>query len=129
MLKKAFAFITIILVSYLYLVSSTLFINEDVYAVTSLKSSSKIKTINVKPFNSEYGIYKNFEPSYNYDSLIDKLNAKLIYVEEVDGVKSLYYYAKNLPQKELVNGKIVNVHVAISLTKITVGSPIIYGSF
>ena len=61
MFKKAFAFITILLVSYLYLISSTLFINEEVYAVTNLKSSSKIKTINVKPFNSEYGIYKNGE--------------------------------------------------------------------
>ena len=58
--------------------------------------------------------------------IIESANATLVYKSNVNGVENYYYYSPYINGKELVKGKKVNLHVAVSNEKVTVGSPLIY---
>ena len=56
-------------------------------------------------------------------------NAELLYVEEACGVQSFYAFSPQLFQGVCVNGKTVNLHIAVSNGAVAVGSPIIFDGF
>lgn len=41
-------------------------------------------------------------------------------------IENYYFYSEKLPKKEIICGKKVNVHVAITSSKIILGAPLIY---
>jgi len=67
---------------------------------------------------------------YNYvNKLIKKLNAKVIFCEEVNSVKVMYLFSNNFKEYKVVNNKKVNFQLAYKNNNLTVGYPLIYGSF
>ena len=81
------------------------------------------------PFIEKSGLYKSFDTTYDYKSLIKKLDATLICEESVKEVKSFYFYTKSLSKNEIIKGEKVNLQIAISKEKIVIGTPIIYGGY
>lgn len=63
------------------------------------------------------------------EEIFDKFNVKILFSEVAENVTCYYGYSKIFPYKKKVNGKIVNVHVAVEDGRVTFGTPIIYGSF
>ena len=55
--------------------------------------------------------------------------AEIVAIEEACGVISYYAYAPKFQGGVLVNGKRVNLHIAVSETQAAVGTPIIFGGF
>lgn len=129
MLKKLGIVCVFLLFSTFVAFSNCLYLGENVSGVKSGKSSGIItKTISY-PFNNYMGISKAFNKNYDYNTFLKNKRAKLILVEEIDGVKNYYYYSKKLPKREVVKGKKVNIQVAISSDTVVIGTPIIYGSY
>lgn len=129
MLKRLLVCFVFLLTVLAYASSNRLFVFEKANVVYNGKSSGQIVCERVLPFKQYDGVFKSFDDEKDYENLIKKYNAKLVLIEETEGVVSEYYYSYSLPYKEVVKGKKVNLHVAKSLNKIVVGSPIIYGSY
>ena len=129
MLKKCAIILAFLIFSTFVVFSNLIFLGETVYAVDSKKSSGVItKTISM-PFNNYAGVYKRYGASYDYSHFLKENRAKLIFIEEVDGVKNYYYYSKKLPYKEIIKNQKVNIQIAVSNDLIVISSPIIYGSY
>lgn len=64
-------------------------------------------------------------------SAMENLDAKVIWQEDLAGLKIFYAYSKNILKSENLNGKKINVMVAVQLNnnKVIVGCPIIAGSY
>ena len=59
---------------------------------------------------------------YEYD-------AKIVFIEQTGGITSYYAYSPKVKYLENIGGKVVNLQVAVRGEQITLGAPIIYGSF
>ncbi len=70
---------------------------------------------------------------FNIDKFLVKQNAKIVFIEEIESGISIYAYSRTIKYKKRIKGKKVNLQIFIPKdienTKITVGTPIIYGSF
>ena len=66
---------------------------------------------------------------FNLEHLLKEFNAKVFFIEEIEGGISYYGYSPKIPYEKLVNGKTINLHVFVSSTHAKVGSPIIFGSY
>ena len=63
------------------------------------------------------------------EQVFAKYGAQLVFTEQLDGVICYYGISERLGGGVVVNGKSVNLHVAISQTECVVGCPIIFGGF
>ena len=103
-------------------------------ATVSLNSSSG-KFYQTDDYNfSDYirgdGVSVVYEKNFNYISnIIKPTDATLIKTEKVNGITSYYYYSKNLARRVKVDNKLINLHVAVSTTAVTVGYPLIYYAY
>lgn len=61
--------------------------------------------------------------------LMSKYAAELRFTEEAAGVINYYLYSKKLPAGILLNGREINLHIAVSETQTVAGTPIIFGGF
>ena len=61
--------------------------------------------------------------------ILKEYNAVLVCEEEACGVISYYAFSPNLYQGVQINGKKVNLHIAVKKGEVAVGSPIIFGGF
>ena len=108
----------------------------------SRTSNSKIVTTEIKnnkcsisPFiikgESIFVDNKNSESAINeyIEALLIKYKAKIQLVEVASYGKSEYYYSNKIPNYVIINGYRVNVHISISSYGITIGTPLIFGSF
>ena len=66
---------------------------------------------------------------FNLSDFLSKMNAKIIFTEELFDVVCYYGYSPKIKYLESMNGKLINIHIAISQQHVKVGCPIIYGSF
>ena len=81
--------------------------------------------------------YFSFEKIYGESCLLsiplseifEKFDVNILFTETAEDVTCYYGYSKKFPYKKEINGKIVNVHVAVEKERVTFGTPIIYGSF
>ncbi len=128
MLKKLSVCFAFLIMVTAYLSTNRLFLFQDAYLVYNGKSAGNIVSKKVLPFDKCDGVFKIYD-EFDYNYLVKKLNAKLVYSENLGGTVSKYYYSNSLPKKEVINGKKVNLHVAISSNQVVVGTPIIYGSY
>ena len=62
-------------------------------------------------------------------SIVEKYHATVLFSEEMDGVISYYCYTAEWSDSVRIEGKKVNLHVAISTAQCVVGAPIIFGGF
>jgi hypothetical protein len=95
--------------------------NAEILTVDSkdYMSLKKVTGESVKISSSNFDVYDFFE----------KYNAEIVFTETVDGVVSYYGYSKDIKYQTIIGGKRINLHVAKAKNLVTVGSPIIYGSF
>lgn len=61
--------------------------------------------------------------------IAESYHAEILFVEETGGTLSFYCYTPWLYQGVCVQGKTVNLHIAVSQTQCAVGSPIIFDGF
>lgn len=61
--------------------------------------------------------------------ILDNLKAKIVSVEQVDDIKIIYGYINNLSNYIIDNGNKVNIQIAYKNKLVTVGYPIILGSY
>lgn len=66
---------------------------------------------------------------FNVEEFFKSYNTEILFSESVDGVTSYYGYSKEIKFLAKIGGKAVNLHVAVAENSVTVGSPIIFGSF
>ena len=64
-----------------------------------------------------------------YEELKEKYAAELLFTEEAAGVVNYYLYSKKLPEGVWLNGKKINLHIAVSEEQTAAGTPIIFGGF
>ena len=62
-------------------------------------------------------------------SIMEKYHAEVLFSEEADGVISYYCYTDEWTDCVVLQGKKVNLHVAVSSLQCVVGAPIIFGGF
>ena len=136
MFKKAFIvlFCAVFILSVYLLNAEPVFDGEkiEVYTVSG-SSNALIKTVD----KYEY----LFLPTVKGDSvrlnadgfdvlkLLNDYDAKMIMIERLDGVECYYAYSSKIRYREIIGGKRVNLQIAVRGEIVTVGSPIIYGSF
>ena len=63
------------------------------------------------------------------EEVVKYFNARLEFSEETEDAYSEYYYSPYLSSSVRINGKKVNLHIAYSGDAVTVGTPLIFGSY
>lgn len=63
------------------------------------------------------------------EEIATRYGAEIQFIEECVGVTSFYAYTARWQEFILVDGKPVNLHIAVSKEKCVVGTPIIFGGF
>ncbi len=143
MVKKIFTLImAVALIFCIYTAcSKPLFKNYATnYQVYSLeKSSGKITLANDKTFAFNFTRYgegitlsKSAVQKFGYtvDGILNDFNAKLKLKERLVKGTSYYAYSKDIKYVESVRGEKINLHIFVSQDgSISIGAPIIYGSF
>lgn len=125
MLKKALFLISLTCALTLY--AFNIFPYKSVELTLGKGSNCKVINGQIAMFYDSVAITKN--AGFNYQNIVDSTGAQLVFVEQIDGVISYYYFSNNLPKIADINGKKVNLHIAVSGEKVKVGTPLIYGGF
>lgn len=76
-----------------------------------------------------YGESITYKGTYNdFKKLIDVLNIEIVVSESIDGLECIYGFGE-FGRHVTINGMAVNIQLAFNLGNITVGCPIILGSY
>ena len=67
--------------------------------------------------------------NFDLNEFLSDMNAEVVFVEQTEEMNLYYAYSPNLKYKKIVDGRLVNVQIAIAKERVTVGSPLIFGSF
>lgn len=59
-------------------------------------------------------------------NFLNEYECKKVFSSVIGGVENHYFYSSKISKKEVIGGKKVNVHIAVSNKNITIGVPIIY---
>lgn len=65
---------------------------------------------------------------FNLDEFLKNFDARLLFTERIEQGVSYYAYSPKIAYRQQVFGQTVNLHVFVG-GQVTVGSPLIYGSF
>ena len=79
-------------------------------------------------FNVRGESFKTEAAEFDLDEFLLQFDARVLFTEEIEQGVSYYAYSSKIPYRRLVLGQTVNLHVFVG-KQITVGSPLIYGSF
>ena len=63
------------------------------------------------------------------EELIARFHAQVLFIEEAAGVLNYYCYSPELGRAIDLNGKSVNLHIAVNQNKTAAGTPVIFGGF
>ena len=74
-------------------------------------------------------ISKTLCDSFDVNDFFSKFNAEISIIEQTEECVSYYGYSKDIKYVKIMDGKPINLHVAVGNEQIKVGSPIIFGSF
>jgi hypothetical protein len=69
------------------------------------------------------------DADFNLNDFFAEYNAKIVQVESTEDQVSYYAFSPQVKYSQRLFGKKVNLHVSVKKDRITVGSPLIYGSF
>lgn len=73
--------------------------------------------------------FKADKNSFDLDAFLSEFNGKILIVERIESGTSYYGYSPKIKYRKNMNGTTINFHVFIGEKTVTVGSPVIYGSF
>lgn len=126
MAKKLLSIIALISLAVINFLYYNEFIGESRVFVINGKSSGVI-SCDYKDWAFCDGV--SFEIHKTRTQFLNGLNAKLVAVEEVGNVINYYYYSKKIAKKEVVGGRMVNIHIAVRGEQSLVGIPFIYSGY
>jgi hypothetical protein len=63
------------------------------------------------------------------EDFISAYDAKLCFAEEIGGTLSFYCYSPRLKGGVILNGRKINLHIAVRAESVAVGTPIIFGGY
>lgn len=69
------------------------------------------------------------EKEVSPEQIIKEFNADIVFTERTDGGTSYYAYSPQIAYKELIGGRVVNLHIFVAEGYAVLGSPLIYGGF
>ena len=107
----------------------------NVYQVFLNESSSLAKVVSVDKagFRKLKGIKgescKVNADNFNLNEFLLDYSASVIFIEEIQEGVSYYAYTPKINYREEIFGKTINLHVFVGKNQVTMGTPIIYGSF
>ena len=133
-LALATAFATLIIFAVAVLPQTVCFNGGDnyiFYCGTSSADCKEVRTDNAK-FTRLFlqnicGESAEFE-ELNIEEFLSSVEGQVIFSESVAGITS-YYCSANLPYSVILDGYEINLHIAVSQTRVKVGSPIIFGGY
>ena len=63
------------------------------------------------------------------EELLSRFGAEVLFIEEAAGVMNYYCYSPVLKEAVILNGQLINLHIALSCDTTAAGTPIIFGGF
>lgn len=63
------------------------------------------------------------------DALCRKMQARRIYEQDIEGIRCVYLYTPLINESVRIDGKVINMQIAITDSAVTVGFPLIMGSY
>lgn len=104
----------------------------EIYLVSSSSTAVMVKTDCV-----DYGFYTDIKgescrvnvDNVTVEDILKKFDARVVFTETTEECVNYYAYSDNIKYRKTLNGKIINLHVSLSDSSITIGSPMIFGSF
>ena len=109
-----------------FILANKLFEKDIVYSVNGKSSGEFIK--------GEISLDKIFlidgasikTDSYNIEEKLNLLNAKMVHCFTDGEVENYYFFSEKVHNFEIIDGKKVNIHIAVKQGEVVVGSPVIY---
>lgn len=93
---------------------------------TTPQKAKKVKD----SLNSFIGISYTLNGTYeDMKQLVTKLKGKVVFSQEIEGITTIYAYNSHLKKSVNLRGEKVNIQFAFSQGNITVGYPLIIGSY
>ncbi len=102
------------------------------YYLYSPSSQATIKnSLTLREFFSVRGesVEISLQEREELDALLERLQAELIYTEQAGDAYAFYYFTPAWSNGVWVNGKLVNLHIAVGENRCVVGNPIVFGGF
>ena len=66
---------------------------------------------------------------FNVYKFFEQMGAEILFIETTEDVICYYAYSPNVKYHKQVLGHTINLHVAVGKNQVTLGAPLIYGSF
>ena len=134
MLKKIITVIlSALIVVVVFFLNATPIFNEHVEALelyTSLGSDGLIVKADEKILLGRIkGESFRCESDFDYLKFINEYDGEILKVEKIPQGVSYYCYTDKIKYSKEFNGKKINLHVFVGENSVTVGSPVIFGSF
>lgn len=134
MLKKIVTVIlSALIVVVVFFLNATPIFNEHVEALelyTSLGSDGQIVKADEKILLGRIkGESFRCESNFDYLKFINEYDGEILKVEKIPQGVSYYCYTDKIKYSKEFNGKKINLHVFVGENSVTVGSPVIFGSF
>ena len=104
------------------------------YEIYTQSASSNARITNADktlyPFiTAKVGESCKVKGEFDIHKFLADMNAEIVFIEPTDEGTSYYAYSSNIRYLKRISGKRVNLQIFIGKTSVTVGSPIIFGSF
>ena len=134
--KMSFIFISLILILHIFNANNqpifSDYSNSFEICFENNSSAKEFLTVKKEDFSFIYGIkgqsFKTNKKDFNLNEFLINQKAKVVFVEKILEGTSYYAYSKKIKNYILIDGKKINIQVFLG-EEVTVGSPIIFGSF
>lgn len=125
---------------FVYLMHSSTFAGgESTYYLYSASSQAEIRSTlslaDLAHLKGESAVYVGVqsETGESAEEVVKRITAayraEICFVEEIGGTASFYCYSGDLKDGVILNGKKVNLHIAVRADSVAVGTPIIFGGY
>lgn len=112
------------------------FINESdkmTLYIGNNSSTCQMVLIDVKDYHKYTGIAGESvsieKQNFNLSLLLQKYCAQVVFAEQIAEGVNYYCYSPKLKYRRVLNGKIINLHVFVGQSWVSIGTPMIFGSF
>lgn len=105
--------------------------NFEVYTESACSNAVIVSTSKqAYPFIlNKYGESCKIQGEFDLQSFLADMGAKAVFIEKTESGESYYAYSSDIRYAKTVKNKRVNLQIHIGDCGVTVGSPIIFGSF
>ena len=128
MFKNILAFVSVFVLIFLSAPLTTLSTNVTV-CKNGKSSGVFVSEVTLSDLLLRDGVSVVMDKEYDYLELAKRLKATKMHSFNDGYAENIYFYTNKLQKKEIVNGKAVNLHVAITNEKVVIGTPLIYGGY